>query len=219
MQESHRAGRSAQTAHKAEHAPAPDDNRKPDLPTDLKSRSWKYVFKRSIGEFTRKKCTDQAAALTYFTMLSLFPALLAMVSLLGLVGQAEKTTQNMLQLLGEVASDQVVQTLEQPIQQLTNAPSAGFAFAAGLLGALWSASGYVGAFGRAINHIYDVQEGRPFYKLKPILLLITLVLLVAAAVMAVLLVVSGHWCRALDRPWGWVKPASWSGTSPSGRSS
>jgi len=202
MQESHRAGRSAQTAHKAEHAPAPDDNRKPDLPTDLKSRSWKYVFKRSIGEFTRKKCTDQAAALTYFTMLSLFPALLAMVSLLGLVGQAEKTTQNMLQLLGEVASDQVVQTLEQPIQQLTNAPSAGFAFAAGLLGALWSASGYVGAFGRAINHIYDVQEGRPFYKLKPILLLITLVLLVAAAVMAVLLVVSGPLVQGIGQALG-----------------
>ena len=198
----HEAGSVGDTVQKAAEAPPADHASKPKLPTDLKLRSWRYIFKRSINEFTGKKCTDLAAALTYFTMLSIFPALLAMVSLLGVVGQAEKTTQNLLQLLGEVASDQVVQTLKQPIEQLTNAPSAGFALVAGLLGALWSASGYVGAFGRAVNKIYDVQEGRPFYKLKPILLLITLVLLVAASLMAILLVVSGPIAQGIGQALG-----------------
>lgn len=191
MANNQETGSPADMADKYTNAPDADAARKPKMPTDLRLRSWRYTFKRSVNEFSRKKCTDLAAALTYFTMLSIFPALLAMVSLLGVVGQAETTTQNLLGMLKEVASEQVVTTLEQPIEQLTSAPSAGFALVAGILGALWSASGYVGAFGRAMNQIYDVQEGRPFYKLKPILLLITLVMLVAAAVMAVLLVVSG----------------------------
>ncbi|GAA1499249.1 YihY/virulence factor BrkB family protein [Paeniglutamicibacter kerguelensis] len=157
----------------------------------MHGESWKYIFRRSLREFSREKCTDLAAALTYFSMLSLFPALLALVSLLGLVGQAQSTTQTMMQVIEGIASPEVADTMRQPIGQLTNAPSAGFAFVAGLLGALWSASGYVGAFGRAVNQIYDVQEGRPFYKLKPLMLLVTLVLLLMVVVMAVMLVVSG----------------------------
>lgn len=195
-------GNPADTAQKYAKAPAPDDKSKPDLPTELKFRSWRYILKRTVNEFSRKKCTDLAAALTYFTMLSIFPALLAMVSLLGVVGQAESTTQNLLDMLGEVASDQVVQTLEQPIGQLTSTSAAGFALVVGILGALWSASGYVGAFGRAINRIYEVEEGRPFYKLKPILLLITLVMLVAATIMAILLVVSGPIAQTIGQAVG-----------------
>lgn len=87
--------------------------------------------------------------------------------------------------------------MKQPIEQLASAPSAGLALAVGLLGALWSASGYVGAFGRSINQIYDVQEGRPAYKLKPVTLLITLALLLCAATVAVLLAVSGPVARTL----------------------
>lgn len=196
------SGSPADMADKYVNAPAPDDKSKPKMPSDLRRRTWVYTFKRSVNEFSRKKCTDLAAALTYFTMLSIFPALLAMVSLLGVIGQAETTTRNMLSMLEEVASEQVVKTLEQPIQQLTAAPTAGFALIAGILGALWSASGYVGAFGRAMNQIYDVQEGRPFYKLKPILLLVTLVMLVAAAIMAVLLVVSGPVAQTIGQAVG-----------------
>lgn len=192
-------GSAADTALKDVRAPGPDHQSKPKMPTDLKMRSWRYVFKRSVNEFSRKKCTDLAAGLTYFTMLSIFPALLALVSLLGVVGQAENTTRTLLDMLKDVASEQVVDTLEQPIQQLTSAPSAGFALAAGILGALWSASGYVGAFGRAMNQIYEVQEGRPFIKLKPVLLLITLAMLVIAVVMAILLVVSGPVARGIGQ--------------------
>jgi membrane protein len=96
-------------------------------------------------------------------------------------------TLTMMQMIEGVANPEMVDTLRQPIEQLASAPSAGFALVAGLLGALWSASGHVGAFGRAVNRIYDVQEGRPIYKLKPLILLLTLVLVL----MAIMLVVSG----------------------------
>lgn len=194
---SRESGTTADTAAKARTAPAPDDERKPDSPSDLHGASWKYLFMRSIREFSREKCTDLAAALTYFAMLSLFPALLALVSLLGVVGQAETTTRTMVQIIEGIASPEVANTLRQPIEQLAEAPSAGLALAVGLLGALWSASGYVGAFGRAVNQIYDVQEGRPFYKLKPLTLLLTLILLLMTAAMGILLVISGPLARTI----------------------
>ncbi|WP_417218447.1 YihY/virulence factor BrkB family protein [Arthrobacter sp.] len=178
-------------------APRTEDRRKPSAPPELTGSSWKYVLKRTVREFTRDKCTDLAASLTYFAVLSVFPALLALVSLLGVVGQAKSTTQTMMRILEDVASPQVADTLRQPIEQLASAPSAGFALIAGLLGALWTASGYVGAFGRALNRIYGVEEGRPFYKLRPLMLLVTLVMLLIAVFMAILLVVSGPIARAL----------------------
>lgn len=190
-------GTATDTRRKYLNAPEPEDESKPDSPTHLHGSSWKYAFKRSVSEFSRNKCTDLASSLTYFAMLSIFPALLAMVSLLGIAGQAEATTRNIVGILEQFASDQVVETLKQPIEQLASAPSAGLALAVGLLGALWSASGYVGAFGRSINQIYDVQEGRPAYKLKPVMLLITLALLLCAATVAVLLAVSGPLARTL----------------------
>jgi membrane protein len=188
---------SSETAGKGRFAPGPDDDRKPDSPGEVGKPNWKYIFKRTVREFSKDQCTDLAAALTYFGVLSLFPALLAMVSLLGVIGQAEQTTQTLLQIVEGVASPEVVQTLRQPIQQLASAPAAGFALIAGLAGAIWSASGYVGAFGRAMNRIYEVEEGRPFYKLRPVMLVITLVMLLLAVVMAVLLVVSGPVAQAI----------------------
>lgn len=191
------SGSAAETAAKDAVAPEPDDGRKPSSPGDLDATSWKYALGRSLREFSRLKCTDLGAGLAYFGMLSLFPALLALVSLLGVIGQAEATTQTLLKVIQGVASPEVAQTLRQPIEQLSNAPSAGLALAAGLAGALWSASGYVGAFGRSVNRIYGVQEGRPFYKLKPLMLLVTLCLLLFSALMAVLLLVSGPLARTI----------------------
>ncbi len=190
-------GSAAETAYRYRNAPAPDDARKPNVPSELHASTWKYILKRSMREFSREKCIDLAAALTYFSMLSLFPALLAIVSLLGLVGQAQSTTQLMMEVIEGVASSEVADTLRQPLEQLTGAPSAGIALLVGILGALWSASGYVGAFGRAINQIYDVQEGRPLYKLKPLMLLVTLALLVMVVSMAIMLVISGPLARTI----------------------
>lgn len=191
------SGSNAETAAKDKHAPEPEDERKPDSPTKLTTASWKYAVGRSMREFSRQSVTDLGASLAYYGILSLFPALLALVSLLGIVGQAESTTQSMVEMIGKVASPEVSSILEQPIEQLTNTRAAGFTLLVGLLGALWSASGYVGAFGRCLNRIYSVAEGRPFYKLKPLMLLLTAALLVVVALMAILLVVSGPLARAI----------------------
>ncbi|MYR08556.1 YihY family inner membrane protein [Gordonia sp. SID5947] len=169
----------------------PEDERLPDSPTDLTRPSTWYVLRKCAREFSRDQCTDLAAALTYYAVLSLFPALLAMVSLLGIFGQGQKTVDSVLQLVDDLGPSSAVDTLRGPVQQLVEAPSAGFALVIGLAGALWSASGYVGAFGRAMNRMYEVDEGRPVWKLRPLMLGVTLLALVMAAAVAVMVAVSG----------------------------
>ncbi|WP_068165240.1 YihY/virulence factor BrkB family protein [Rhodococcus phenolicus] len=176
---------------------APDDPSKPDSPTDLTKPSWKYVLRRTVREFGRDQCTDLAAALTYYAVLSLFPALLVVVSLLGVVGQGRSTVDGMLQMVEDLGPASAVDTLRDPVEQLVNAPAAGFALIVGVLGALWTASGYVGAFGRAMNRIYEIDEGRPVWKLRPLMLLVTALALVAAGATAAMLVISGPVARAL----------------------
>ncbi|MCV7290248.1 YihY/virulence factor BrkB family protein [Mycolicibacterium wolinskyi] len=179
-----------QTQEKAQ-APHPDDPRKPDSPDDLTKASWWYVLRKTAREFSADQCTDLAAALTYYAVLSLFPALLVMVSLLGVFGQGQRTTDAMLEAAGDVVPASALDLLRQPIEQVVESPSAGVTLLVGVLGALWSASGYVGAFGRAMNRIYEVGEGRPAWKLRPQQLLLTLVALILAAAVAFMLAVSG----------------------------
>ncbi|ULE31243.1 YihY/virulence factor BrkB family protein [Mycobacterium sp. IDR2000157661] len=179
------------------HAPDPDDPRKPESPADLTKPSLLYSMRKALREFSDDQCTDLAAALTYYAVLSVFPALVALVSLLGVFGQGRSTVDAMLDLVEGVAPASAMDTLRPPIENLVNSPSAGFALVAGLLGALWSASGYVGAFGRAMNRIYEIDEGRPVWKLRPVQLLLTLAGLVMAAGVAVMLVVSGPVARTI----------------------
>ena len=172
-------------------APDPEDPAKPDSPADLSKPSVLYVLRKTAREFSTDQCTDLAAALTYYAVLSLFPALVVVVSLLGVFGQGQRTTDAVLQIVEDLGPSSAVDTLRTPIQQLVEAPSAGFALAAGIAGALWSASGYIGAFARAMNRIYEVEEGRPMWKLRPLQLLLTFVGLVSAALVALMLAVSG----------------------------
>ena len=178
-------------------APDPDDPRKPDHPTDLTKRSWKYVARKTAREFSADQCTDIAAALTYYAVLSLFPAVLAVISILGLVGDPAKTTDALLNIVGDLGPASAVQTLRGPIESMTRAPSAGLALVFSLAVALWSASGYVGAFGRAMNRIYEIDEGRPFWKLRPVRLLVTVVTVGLLAVIAGSLVLSGPVARSV----------------------
>lgn len=174
--------------------PDPDtdpDEGKPDSPTSLTGSAWKIGIKRAVGEFSRDQCTDQAAGLTYFAVLSLFPALLAVVSLLGVFGQGQATVDAVMELLEGAAPEETLAALRGPIDSLVTTPAAGFALIAGIAGALWSASGYVGAFARAMNRVYEVEEGRPFWKLKPSMLLLTAVILVLICIAGLLLVISG----------------------------
>lgn len=173
------------------HAPDPDDDRKPDGPTDLEKRSWKYVLRKTIREFSADQCTDIAASLTYYAVLALFPALIAIFSLLGVFGQGPAATDAILGIVDEVAPGGTADVVRGPIEQFANSPAAGFALVSGLVVAIWSASGYVTAFSRAMNRIYEIEEGRPFWKLKPAQLLVTIIALVLIVIAAVILVVSG----------------------------
>ncbi|MCS5518996.1 YihY/virulence factor BrkB family protein [Curtobacterium flaccumfaciens] len=178
-----------------EHKPDPDDARKPDNPTDLKKPTLVYTLKKTLREFTSDQCTDLAASLTYYSVLALFPGLLAVVSLLGLVGQADNTIKTMLQIIGNIGSDQVVDLIKEPLEGLVRSPAAPITFIVGVVGALWSASGYVGAFGRAMNRIYNVREGRPIWKLRPTMLGVT-VTTVVLLVIGLLVLVSGPLARS-----------------------
>lgn len=173
-----------------------DDEGKPDSPTKLTKPSWKFIARKTLREFSDDQCTDLAAALTYYSVLALFPALLALVSLLGLFGQAGQTGQ-LVEVLSDMGAGSVADTIKGPLEQLTATSSAGVALVIGIAGALWSASGYVGAFGRAMNRIYEIQEGRPFWKLRPLMIVITLAAVVLAGLVAVGLVVSGPVARAV----------------------
>jgi hypothetical protein len=145
----------ADNATQEEAAPSPDDPGKADSPTDLTKRSALYVVRKTVREFSKDQCADLAAALTYYAVLSIFPALVVIVSLLGVFGQGKRTTDSVLQIVGDLAPGSAADTLRAPIEQLVESPSAGFALIAGIVGALWSASGYIGAFGTAMNRIYE----------------------------------------------------------------
>jgi membrane protein len=173
-----------------------DEEAKPSL-RQLKRRSWTFAFKRALKEFSADGCTDLAAALTYFSVLSIFPAMLALVSILGLVGEPEKTKTTILDVLEQLGTGSVGTTLEGPLDQMVNSPAAGLGLFVGLAGALWSASGYVGAFGRALNRIYEVPEGRGFVKLRPMQLVVTAILLLLAAAIILSVAVSGELARAI----------------------
>jgi membrane protein len=171
--------------------PDPDDSRKPDDVTDLTKRSWFYVLRKTWHEYTEDQCTDLAAALTYYAVLSIFPAMLALISVLGVLGQAEKAVTTVEDTLKPLLSPQTLEVVTRALNQVAQSQGAGVALVIGVAVALWSASGYVGAFGRAMNRIYEIDEGRPFWKLRPIMLLLTLVAVTLAAIALLLLIVSG----------------------------
>lgn len=162
----------------------------PDGPTDLPAPSWGGVLKRTVREFREDNLTDWAATLTYYGVLAIFPAIIALVSVLGLVGHS--ATQPLIDNLGKIAPGPARDIFTNAIQNLQRSQgTAGVVFIVGLAGALWSASSYVAAFMRASNAIYDVGEGRPIWKTVPVRLGVTLVLMVLLAVSAVAIVLTG----------------------------
>ncbi|MFI2708495.1 YihY/virulence factor BrkB family protein, partial [Nocardioides sp. CER28] len=153
--------------------------------------SWLYVARKTMREFGKDECTDLAAALTYYSVLALFPALVAVLSLISLVGDPSKTVDNLLKILSDIGASSAADTLQPTLTRLATSQSGGIALVIGLATALWSASGYVGAFGRGMNRIYEVREGRPMWKLRPVMLLLTLVLVVLVAAVGLALVLTG----------------------------
>ena len=176
----------------------------PESPTNLSRQSLKYLVKRAAREFTKDECTDLAAALTYYSILSVFPALIALLSVIGLVGQSEEqTVEAITDVLTDLGAESLVSSLEPTLMSLASAGgTASVTFAVGLVLALWSASGYVGSFGRAMNRIYEVREGRPIWKLRPWLLLVTVVTIVLAAAICLALVLTGSVAGAIGEALG-----------------
>jgi membrane protein len=162
----------------------------PNGPTDLSGRSWLAVLRRTVKEFQRDNLTDWAAALTYYGVLAIFPAIIALVSIIGLIGPS--ATQPILDNLAALTPGPANDILSGAVKQVANGRgSAGIAFVFGIALAIWSASGYVGAFARASNAIYEVPEGRPFWKLRPMQLVVTTLMIFLLAACAIAVVVTG----------------------------
>ena len=177
--------------------------RAPDGPTDLPKRSWKDTLKRTFLEFKEDNLTDWAAALTYYSVLSIFPALIALISIVGLVADPATITRVLTDTISQLGPSSAVEQLKGPIQEITaSSGKAGLGLIIGLAGALWTASGYVGAFMRASNAIYEIEEGRPFYKLRPLQILVTLILELMLAIVVLGLIVSGPLATAIGNAVG-----------------
>jgi membrane protein len=162
----------------------------PDGPAKLRRRSWSGVLTRTAREFRADNLTDWAAALTYYGVLSIFPALLVLVSILGLVG--ESATEPLVENVGKFAPGAATDIATSAIENLEKSQgAAGILFVVGLVGALWAASGYIGAFMRAANVVWDVEEGRPVWKTIPLRLAVTLITVLLLAVSAVAVVLTG----------------------------
>ncbi|MDE9366305.1 YhjD/YihY/BrkB family envelope integrity protein [Luteipulveratus sp. YIM 133132] len=154
--------------------------------------SWKVALRRAAQKFSLDQCTDVAAMLTYYSMLSLFPGLVAVVSLIGVFNiQPDDLIDIFAGVLNKSASDSMFDTPRSILERFSSQGGAGFALVIGVLGALWSASGYVGGFSRALNRIYDVGEGRSVFKLRPWLYLITAIQVVLMVAVLVAMVFSG----------------------------
>jgi membrane protein len=174
----------------------------PDDPTDLNKHNWKALLKRTFKEFQADNLTDWAAALTYYAILALFPALLFLTAVLGVFGQAG-TINTFIQSLRDAGLGSAADNIQGPLNDVVRAKGgAGALLGVGLLGTIWSASSYLGAFMRASNAIYEVEEGRPFWKLRPLQVALTVVGVVALAFVLIGVVVSGPLAEAVGNTIG-----------------
>jgi membrane protein len=180
------------------------DARRDYRPTGQKASSSLFAtLKRTATEFSEDNLSDWAAALTYYGLLALFPALIALVSIVGLFADPQTTTQKITEIVTQIGPSTSAQTFAGPIKSITsNQSAAGILFVVGLVGALWAASGYVGAFMRASNVIYETPEGRPIWKLRPLQMLVTLAIVILVAILALALVLTGPIVDAVAGPLG-----------------
>jgi membrane protein len=170
---------------------------------DLSLRSWWRVVKRTVEEFQEDDLGHWAAALTYYSVLSLFPALVVLVAIVGLVIDPATLTRALTDIIGELGPKSAVDTFAGPIRQLSESKATSATLLpVGVLVALWSAASYVGAFFSAANKIYEVEEGRSFWKRRPLQLALTLGMVMALALLLLALVLTGPVARGVGRALG-----------------
>ncbi len=171
--------------------------RRPEGRAHARKGSLFQTLKRTFTEFKEDALTDSAAALTYYGVLSIFPALIALVSIVGLVFDPARVTKALTDVVSSIGPASAVETFRGPIESITQSSgTAGIMLIVGIAAALWTASGYVGAFMRAANEIYEVEEGRSFIKLRPLQMLVTLVLVLLLALVLVAVVLTGPLAEA-----------------------
>lgn len=188
----------AQPADIAPAARLPEAPGTPRPPARVPRRSWREIARRTARGFQEDNLTDWAAALTYYAVLALFPGLIVLVALLGVFGRFPETFVALLDIVRQVGPDSAVEAFEGPIASvIAEKQTAGALLGLGIAAALWSASGYVGAFMRASNAIYDVEESRPFWRLRPLQVGVTVVMVVILALVAIALVVTGPVAEAV----------------------
>lgn len=191
------------TPSSAEASPADDNratrtHRKEQESADVSRRTTvRYAVVRAVREFMTDQCTDLAAALVYYSVLSIVPAIVALVSILGILADPQSVLDDLFGVIEDLGSAETVETLRPVLEQVATSSAAGWGLVLGLVTALWSASAYVTAFSRAANRVYGVEEGRPVWKLRPTMYGVTLALLVMVALIAVTLVASGDVVRAV----------------------
>jgi membrane protein len=189
------AGQARELPKPEEAGPGPEvERRAPDAPTELPKRAWGAVLRGALREFKDDELTDRAAALTYYGVLSLFPALLVLVSLLGITGKS--ATDTVLANIKKFAPGSARDIITRAVEQLQSNAGVGSVMAlVGIALAVWSASGYVAAFIRAANAVYDMPEGRPVWKILPVRIGVTVVLMVLSVVSALIVVFTGALAR------------------------
>jgi membrane protein len=172
--------------------------RRPEGPAHARKGSLFQTLKRTLTEFSEDNLTDWAAALTYYGVLSMFPALIALVSIVGLVFDPQEIIRTLTDIVGQLGPATAIDTFRGPIEQVASSQStAGIALIFGVVVALWSGSGYVGAFMRASNVIYEVEEGRPIWKLRPLQMVVTLIMILLLAIAAISVIVTGPLASAV----------------------
>lgn len=166
-------------------------------PTDVSPRGWWHTLRDAVKEFRAADRTDDAAALTYYSVLSLFPGLIVLVSLLGVFGD-QGTITSLLEIVDDLGSDSAVDAISEPVNDIVESSGgAGFALVLGIVLGLSSASAYVGAFMRISNEIYEVEEDRPFWKLRPLQMGITFVMTMILVAVLFALVLTGPLAEAI----------------------
>jgi membrane protein len=177
--------------------PEPDAPEKPKSLSQITARSWRYLFRRTVREFIRDECPDLAAGLTYFGVLAVLPALIALISTLGVFGQRSAAVSMILDVARRVVPASSLDVVRPMLERLTQSSGATLGLVLGVGAGLWFVASYVGAFGRAMNRIYGISEGRPVWKLQPLMLLVTVLLGLLCFFAVLLLVISGPLASAV----------------------
>lgn len=158
---------------------------------------WRYALRRTYHGFYRHKTIDSAAALAFFSTLAVFPGALSVISAVALGQSDGDAVDDILHIATIAIGPSAAQAVRAPLVSLLSLSSPGVTLGAGLALCLWSMSGYTSAFGRAMNVIYDVQEGRRFVRFRSSMLLLALVIMVIFAAMAAILLITPSIAQAI----------------------